>query len=248
VQQLHVRTCVARTSKLKDYTEPDREHCGKRVARGCRSMQACSEVYGLFASEYDYRPRRCEEAPLQRFRPETRQDLPGGSCTATARSIAWNGSWTWSPTTASSSSTITAPRKRRATTTSSIRGFGLATFVGVNSPLEAYFADTGRCKKVRPAGDSRASIRAVQQEPSTETIARFYECFDDAATRSCKRPINQARGCAKAADSSWLRRTIRKRCVCSRANWVLLNEVSMFLTSRCAIRRHGANLARSPWA
>ena len=68
VQQLHVRTCVARNVKLKDYTDLTAEQLRKRVAKGdARSMQDLLEVYGLFASEYAYRPVEAKDLPYADF-------------------------------------------------------------------------------------------------------------------------------------------------------------------------------------
>jgi hypothetical protein len=68
VQQLHVRTCVARNVKLGDYTDLNAEQLRKRTKSGdAQAKQDLLEVYGLFASEYDYRPLDITKLPYGDF-------------------------------------------------------------------------------------------------------------------------------------------------------------------------------------
>ena len=66
VRQLCVRTCVARNVNLKDRTDMTLNMLQERAAsKDPAARQELLEVYGLFASEYDYRPvdvRRCPMA------------------------------------------------------------------------------------------------------------------------------------------------------------------------------------------
>src|SRR6202030_2373113 len=57
VKQLCVRTCLARGVRLEDHTELTAAALAKRAAStDPRHRDDLLEVYGLFASEYDYRP------------------------------------------------------------------------------------------------------------------------------------------------------------------------------------------------
>jgi hypothetical protein len=57
VKQLCVRTCVARNVNLEDYTDLTAEMLADRAKKNDDAAQReLLEVYGLFASEYDYRP------------------------------------------------------------------------------------------------------------------------------------------------------------------------------------------------
>src|SRR5439155_2254005 len=56
-QQLYVRTCLARNVRLEDFSDMTVEQLRQRAkSTDSRAKQELLEVYGLFASEYDYRP------------------------------------------------------------------------------------------------------------------------------------------------------------------------------------------------
>jgi tetratricopeptide (TPR) repeat protein len=100
-------------------------------------------------------------------------------------------------------------------------------------------------KVVKPSGDARGiHSRLFSRNLGSETITRFYECFSDAAHEQLQEPINQARGCAKAGRfelaSGYYQEALRRQ----PRNWVLLNEVSMFLTFSMRDPKAGANLAK----
>jgi tetratricopeptide (TPR) repeat protein len=124
--------------------------------------------------------------------------------------------------------------------------FSLATFVGVNFPqLEAYFEGGGRCRMVKAPGDSRGiHSRLFSKRPATETITRFFECFSDAAHERLQEPINHARGCAKAGRFELASSYYQEALELQPRNWVLLNEVSQFLTFSMRDPKAGANLAK----
>src|SRR5262249_21289833 len=68
VRQLHVRTVVARHVKLEEFTDLSAEQLAGRARAGdARALQELLEVYGLFASEYDYRPVEVRTLPHGEF-------------------------------------------------------------------------------------------------------------------------------------------------------------------------------------
>jgi hypothetical protein len=71
VKQLCVRTCVARNVKLADYTDLTAEQLRERAKSSePRARDELLEVYGLFASEYDYRPVDPQTLPYGAFAVE----------------------------------------------------------------------------------------------------------------------------------------------------------------------------------
>jgi tetratricopeptide (TPR) repeat protein len=247
IQQLHVRTCVARSVKLGDYTDLSAEQLRKRAKAGDpQAKQDLLEVYGLMASEYDYRPVEINKLPYGDFaaeyahRTSNRLLHSHGAIRCLERLldlVADDGFILvndYGPTQTTRDDDFEHQR------------FSLATFVGVNFPqLEAYFGDANRCKLVKPSGDARGiHSRLFSKNPNSETITRFFECFSDAAHEHLQEPINQARGCAKAGRfelaSGYYQEALRRQ----PRNWVLLNEVSMFLTFSMRDPKAGANLAK----
>jgi hypothetical protein len=144
VQQLHVRTCVARNVKLGDYTDLNAEQLRKRAKSGdAQAKQDLLEVYGLFASEYDYRPVDIKKLPYGDFAPEYARRTSNrllhshGAIRCLERLldlVADDGFILvndYGPTQTTRDDDFEHQR------------FSLATFVGVNFPqVEAYFSET----------------------------------------------------------------------------------------------------------
>src|SRR5207244_699310 len=64
IKQVCVRTCLARNVKLDDFTELSAEALAERAqSADPAARQDLLEVYGLFASEYDYRPVDVDKLP-----------------------------------------------------------------------------------------------------------------------------------------------------------------------------------------
>src|SRR5207249_2383481 len=64
VRQVCVRTCLARNVRLEDYTELTAQALADRArSSDPQAREALLEVYGLFASEYDYRPVDVQALP-----------------------------------------------------------------------------------------------------------------------------------------------------------------------------------------
>src|SRR5262249_21952747 len=76
------RTCVARNVKLEDHSDLTAEALAERAkANDAAAQRDLLEVYGFFASEYDYRPVDVQTLPLGEFawqfgRTKTRRLLP----------------------------------------------------------------------------------------------------------------------------------------------------------------------------
>src|SRR4029077_10194365 len=81
VRQLHVRTCGGRNVNLADYTDLTAQELRERAKLADpRAKDDLLEVYGLFASEYDYRAVDPHKLPygravLELFRPLTKRLL-----------------------------------------------------------------------------------------------------------------------------------------------------------------------------
>jgi len=68
IKQVCVRTCLARNVKLDDFTELSVEALAERArSTDPAARQDLLEVYGLFASEYDYRPVDLRTLPHSDF-------------------------------------------------------------------------------------------------------------------------------------------------------------------------------------
>ena len=98
---------------------------------------------------------------------------------------------------------------------------------------------------IHAPGDSRGiHSRLFSKHPATETTVRFYECFSDAAHAKLQEPINYARARAKEGRCELASSHYAEALELQPRNWVLLNEVSQFLTFSMRDPKAGANLAK----
>lgn len=202
VKQLCVRTCLARGVRLADHTELTLAQLARRAAStDPRHRDDLLEVYGLFASEYAYRPVEPQSLPYADFA------LPCGRRTCKRLLHSWGAVQCLErllELTAEDGFVLVNDYGQ----TQSGRDdqfehqrFSLATFVGVNFPLlTAYFADGGRCQEVKPSGDEERGIhtRLLGRRLGTETRLRFEQRFGktaaDHAERGNHERGNQGRG------------------------------------------------------
>ncbi len=247
VRQLCVRTCVARNVKLADYTDmPLNLLQDKAKSTHPGDRQELLEVYGLFASEYDYRPVDVASLPhgpfaLEHGRRITKRLLHSyGAIQSLERlleMIPADGFILANDYGQTQTSRDDEFEHQR---------FSLATFVGVNFPLlKTFFADGCRCQVVEPAGDGRGiHSRLLSKKPSSETVTRFFERFGDQAKEKLDEPIQRARACLKAGRFELAASYYREALDAQPRNWVLLNEISMFLTFQMRDPKAGIDMAK----
>jgi tetratricopeptide (TPR) repeat protein len=247
-RQLCVRTCVARNVRLADYTDLTAPQLRDRAkSDDPRAKDELLEVYGLFASEYDYQPVDVRTLPYGEFaldfcRRMTRRLLHSYGaiqCLEKLLNLLAAGGFIlvndYGQTQLSRDDEFEHQR------------FSLATFVGVNFPLlKAYFGDGNRCQYVEPsAGEGRGiHSRLLGPDLPREVVLRFHERFDDTAYQRQQEPIQKARACAKAGRFELAAGSYREALHLQPRNWVLLNEVSLFLTFSLRDPKAGADVAK----
>ncbi len=248
VRQLHVRTCVARTVNLAEYTDLTPPQLRARAAAGDAKARAeLLEVYGLFASEYDYRPVEPATLPYGAFavgfgRTRTRRLLHSYGaigCLEKLLGLVADGGFIlvndYGPTRLADVEEFEHQR------------FSLAAFVGVNfALLREYFGEGQRCRYVEPAGEEGRGIHARLLAPAAvpEVFVRFAERFGEAAYRRLQEPIDKARACVKHGRFELAAGFYREALALQPHNWVLLAEVSPFLTFSLRDPKAGADMAK----
>ncbi len=248
VRQLCVRTCVAHNVRLADYTDLTAEQLRQRAeSTDARARDELLEVYGLFASEYDYSPVDPQTLPHGAFaveygRTRTKRLLHSYGaiqCLDKLLGMLADGGFIlvndYGPTQLGRDDEFEHQR------------FSLATFVGVNfALLREYFGEQQRCVYLEPAGEEGRGIHARLLAPAAALDVRtcFSERFGDAAHQRLQEPIQKARACARRAGSSWRRAFIGRRWRCQPRNWVLLCEVSQFLTFQLRDPKAGTDMAK----
>jgi tetratricopeptide (TPR) repeat protein len=247
VKQLCVRTCVARNVNLEDYTDLTAEMLADRAKKNDEAAQReLLEVYGLFASEYDYRPVDVKTLPLGEFtlefgRTRTKKLLHSyGAIQSLERLLELvheNGfilANDYGQTQVTGKDEFEHQR------------FSLATFVGVNfSLLKAYFGEQGRGHYLEPYSESGSiHSRLLGHKLTYRTALRFQERFSQAAAEAMQEPIVKARECLKVGRFELASSFYQQALARQPGNWVLLNEVAQFLIFSLRDVKAGIDLAK----
>jgi tetratricopeptide (TPR) repeat protein len=251
IKQLCVRTCVARGVRLSDSTDLTPDQLRQRAAsKEPSARDELLEVYGLFASEYDYRPVDIQSLPHGAFAQEygrrtTKRLLHSygaiQSLDKLLNLVVDDGIILindYGQTQASRDDEFEHQR------------FSLATFVGVNFPLlRTYYSEHAGKRWIEPAGDSRGiHSRLLGHRIDSETAARFFEQFSDSHYERLQEPLAKARMCLKSGRFELAATYYREAIDRQPGNWVLLNEVSTFLTFQLRDPKSGIDMAKAALA
>lgn len=252
VKQLCVRTCLARNVRLEEHTDMTVEQLRERArAADPGTRRELLEVYGLFASEYDYRPADVGTMPRADFavefgRRRAKRILHSyGAIQCLDRLLGLVAADGFILINDYGQTQVTRDDEFEH------QRFSLATFVGVNfSLLQAYFgdaakADGGKQRWVEPSGEERGiHSRLLSRQPDSDTVTAFHERFNTAAQDKLQEPWNKARACAKVGRFELAADFYNQAMERQPRNWVLLNEVSMFLTFSLRDPRAGIDMAK----
>jgi tetratricopeptide (TPR) repeat protein len=248
VQQLHVRTCVGRNVNLADYTDLSPQQLRERAkSTDSRAREELLEVYGLFASEYDYRPVDPSKLPhgkaaLEIFRPLTKRLLHSYGaiqCLEKLLNLLADGGFILVNDYGQTQITRDDEFEHQR--------FSMATFVGVNfSLLRQYFGESKRCQYLEPAGEEGRGIHArlFGARIDFDVSVRFEAQFGEDAYKRMQEPIQKARACAKGGRFELAAGFYREALHLQPRNWVLLCEVSQFLTFQMRDPKAGADMAK----
>jgi tetratricopeptide (TPR) repeat protein len=247
VKQLCVRTCVARNVKLSDYTDLTIEMLKERAQSPDPGVRReLLEVYGLFASEYDYRPVNLAAMPFgnlaKEFATRTKRVLHSygaiESLTKLLDLVHDNGFIL-----------INDYGQTQLTREDEFehQRFSLATFVGVNFVLlRDYFGKHLGHGWQEPYGGETGGIhsRLLSKKPAQETVVRFQERFNSDALAKLQEPIMLARQCMKVGRFELAATYYQQAIEAQPRNWVLLNEVAMFLIFSLRDLKAGIDMAK----
>lgn len=247
VKQLCVRTCVGRNVNLEHHTDMRVDALRERAkSSDPLAKQELLEVYGLFASEYDYHPVDPTILPHGPFavefgRRRSKRVLHSYGAIQSLEKlldlvndqgfILVND---YGQTQASRDDEFEHQR------------FSLATFVGVNfSLLKNFFGDGNRCQFVEPPGEERGiHSRLLSKKAGSKTVTIFYEHFGTAAQDRLQEPLQKARACVKVGRFELAAGFYNEALERQPRNWVLLNEISMFLTFSMRDSKAGIDMAK----
>jgi len=247
VRQLCVRICVARNIPLSDHTDMTIGMLQERAkSKDAKARQELLEVYRLFASEYDYRPVDPANLPYGTFAVEYARGV--------AKQVLLNYGALQSLEKLLSvlhDHGVILMNEYGQTQVSrdddfQHQRFSLTTAVGLNFPLlKAFFTRTKEFKWVEPSGDSRGiHSRLLGRDFGSDTVARFYESFSDGASASLQEPLQQARQCIRGGRFEMAATFYTEALKRQPRNWVLFNELSMFLIYNLRDVKAGIEMAK----
>lgn len=247
VRQLHVRTCLARGVALQKYTDLSVRALAKQAvsmtADGRRDLLG---VFGLFASEYDYRPVDLATLPYGDFAA----DFARGR----ARRIVHNFGAIRAlegllPLVHEQGFLLINDYGQTEVTAGDDfehQRFSQATAVGLNFPLlKAYFGEAQRCQWFEPGeGSGHIHSRLLGHGVDAEVVSRFRLWFDKSAYDWLHEPANRARHCVRSGRLELALSQYRDALDRQPLSWVLMNEVARFLTVNMRNPPAGADMAR----
>jgi tetratricopeptide (TPR) repeat protein len=248
LQQLCVRTCLARTVKLADHSDMSVESLRQRAkSKDPQARKELMEVYGLFASEYDYRPTTPSQIPYGEFAAEflrthakrIMHNYGAMQCLERLLGLLHPNGFVlmneYGMTTLGREEEYEHQR------------FSLATAVGLNFPmLKAYFHESRKLTWVEPfSGETRGiETRLLGHEPANETIVTFHERFAPDAFKQLNDPVEHARACVKAGRFEMAANSYQQALERQPRNWYLMGEVSSFLTFQMRDLKAGIDMAK----
>lgn len=248
VRQLCVRTCVSRNIRLSDFTDLSIEQLRERAeSTNPKARQELLEVYGLFASEYDYRPVDVKtilygEFAHQYGRTRSKRLLANfGAMECLSRLLEFVADDGFILMNEYGHSQIGRDDEFEH------QRFSYATAVGLNFPLlRAYFADSQKHQWLEPSGDEERGIhtRILSKKPSYETTVRFQKQFNKAALDELDEPIRKARALLQHGRMELASDYYFEGLRLQPKNWVLLNEIASFLTYQLKDSKRAIDMAR----
>jgi tetratricopeptide (TPR) repeat protein len=249
VKQLCVRTCVARNVTLADYTDMTVKQLQERAKQSSdpRARQELLEVYGLFASEYDYRTVEPKHLPHgdfvvalgRRWSRNILHSYGALQCLTQLLDIVHDTGFIlmneYGHTRISRDEDFEHQR------------FSYATAVGLNFPLlKAFFEDGKKCEWMEPGGDSERGIhtRLMSKKAHIDLRRTFSQVFSKAALEKLDEPIKKARACLQYGRFELAGSYYKEALKLQPRNWVLMNEFSMFWTYQMRDPKAGLDLAK----
>ncbi len=226
VKQLCVRTCVARNINLADFTDMSVEQLqAKAQSRNPSDKDELLEVYGLFASEYDYQPVDVKTIPYGQFgyeygrRSAKRLLLNHGAIQSLDRLLGMVQEGGFILINDYGQTQITFDDEFEH------QRFSLATAVGLNFPLlKAYFADGPKCEWVEPFGEAGGiHSRLLGHKLHRETRGCFQDRFGKPAYDRRQEPLEKAPQCVQVGRFEMAAGLYNQALKEQPNNWVLLN-------------------------
>jgi tetratricopeptide (TPR) repeat protein len=218
---------------LAEFTDLRAEDLARRARSSDRNdKRDLQRLFGLFTTEYDYRPADVSRLPYGEFVAQYARDRKGSvlhnwgalRCLERLFDLLHPQGFLLINDYGSAEGATSSDFEHQR--------YAGATFVGINfGLLRTFFADAGRCQWAQPAeDDGHIYSRLLGKELIPLVRERFGQRFGKAAFEWREEPIRLARACAEQgryeAAAGHYRRALERQ----PRNWLLIREVAVFLT------------------
>jgi tetratricopeptide (TPR) repeat protein len=253
IRQLWVRSCLARGTDLKDYCDLQVEEIARLVqTANDQHYTDLRQVFGLLASEYEYRPVDPLSVPYGEFGVRF-------ACALQQRAVVH--SYGALQALEHLLSLLHETGFILINDYSSMRPEGAddfqhqrysqSTFIGLNFPLlESYFTQVVPAQWIEPPEGEHTSIHArlLGRQLTAETVSCFQERFGKVALEQNQEAVQLARTTAKAGRLEAALTAYQVALEHQPFNWALMNEVAYFLTFTLRDPAAGLEMAKAALA
>jgi tetratricopeptide (TPR) repeat protein len=246
-RRLCVRTCLARHVNLGDFTNLSPQELVRLAQTGsARDQQFLLELSGFFASEYAYLPVDLGQLPYGDFARDFARSRTGhvlhnyGAIQSLERlldMVREDGFIL-----INDYGTV----HEDANSGFEHQHFSRSTSVGLNFPLlKAFFGDRGHCGWFEPAEDRDGIYsRLLGRRLAPETLQAFGAHFSKGAQQQQNAPWDAARANGQMGRFEATAAAYHEAVARQPYNWLLLNEVALFLTFTMRQARAGLALVK----
>jgi tetratricopeptide (TPR) repeat protein len=253
VRQLWVRSCLTRGANLADHGGLTVEEL-VLLANGPdpQSSTELRRVYGLLASEYEYRPVKPADVGYGDFGVRFARSVQSevvvhnyGAIQTLERLLELLGD------TGFILINDYGNVRTEGADEFQHQRYSQSTFIGINfALLKSYFTQGPAHQWIEPPEGENTSIHArlLGRQPAPETVACFQDRFGNTALDQVQEPVQMARNYAMAGRLEAALTAYQRALENQPYNWALMNEVSQFLTFSLRDAAAGLEMARAALA
>jgi tetratricopeptide (TPR) repeat protein len=250
VEQLYVRTCLARGAELRNYSELTLEELARLAYEtDPASIRELRAISPMLAAEYAYRPVDPAAVPYGAFavqfarandQHQVVHNYGALQCLERLLGLVRDEGFIlindYGQARPDSSGDFQHQR------------YSQSTFVGINFPLlKNYFTGEAPVQWVEPAEGENANLHArlLGRQPAPETVASFQERFAAAALTQVPGLVQRARDLVQAGRFEAALTTYEQALARQPYNWLLMHEIAQFLTFRLRDPGAGVQMVRA---
>jgi tetratricopeptide (TPR) repeat protein len=248
LRQLCVRTSLARGAELSDYANMNPKELARIASSADEAHQEeVRRLFGIMASEYTYQPVNSQVVPYGEFalrfagERARRLVLNYGAIRSLERllDLLHPQGFILVNDYGQTEVEITPDLEHQI--------FSQTTAIGLNFPLlKVYFEESSKCSWFAPPGDSERAIhtRLLADGLDPQVVSCFGDRFGKAAFEWIEEPLQRARQCMQVGRTDAARTQYGLALERQPWNWMIINEIALFLIFSLRNPRAGIDMAK----